>query len=154
MSELTNVDWFFYLVFGDERGANFFKMSKALSAHNISLIPITKEQLLSMGKAKNKVPVIFCVDGFEKKNKYEKSNLAYLLKKMVLSKRVALYHVSSFSTQKLKLIENHKFYQYYSLPLKIDLCVDHMINCQQDLFSDEKEWKWGRGTNKSHYEAL
>ncbi len=114
MMKEKEIEWMYFLNLDGSLPRSFFSLDFYFKKENISLIPISLDQLLSMSTETDRVNVVCLISSSYSKDKYFKSN-SRLLKMLSRNNKINLFTVSSYSSTNMenyqKKMDNYKFYR-------------------------------------------
>jgi len=133
------IEWVYYLNLDGNLNRHFFDIDQHFKNVNVTLIPISIDQLLTMSQEISRVNVICCVTSIHQRLKYLKKNNR-IVKMLLKNKRINLYLISSYQNidvqRGMRRVSNYTFLQ---LPVNLRDFSDQVSQDIKDqIIADSK----------------
>ena len=135
-----DISWIYFLCIEDQLPESYYRLSREFIKNGFSLIPINLEQLSLFYADNEPLNVICLVGNFEAQSKFKKSVFSRL-NYYILNKKINLFHISSFLSEKFVKKQNN--YNYYQLPMPASVLV-YNIKSLCETLSNKKVWPGGK----------
>jgi sensor histidine kinase YesM len=136
-------EWVFYLKLSPKLDDKFIFIDSELKNYGLSLIPIDFKSLCEVTKNSYRANIIVIVSNFRDLayyNRYVKK----LMKMMIVSQRVQLFHVSSFSDCNHFDLGKRNNYHNYELPIAKSFLCQEIISQIMDTPEVKNLWPGGK----------
>jgi hypothetical protein len=143
-SEDLNPSIIFFLTSNGNIPKWYIGLSESLNRKNIQCVPIKLDQLNSLVGKSEQMHVI-CFESSLKGKKLYGGRVKNFFDLAIKMNKLVLYHVSSF--REFDILSRYKrsqSYNYFHLPITIDMVVSKISSIYFDKSSQIEEWPGGR----------
>ncbi|MFZ4713940.1 MAG: hypothetical protein ACOYL6_09525 [Bacteriovoracaceae bacterium] len=135
--------WIYFLNYEQEKlSDHFFKLSSELSRLGFMLLPIKADQVHLFLQDKTTPHIVSITSNLLEQTGWRRAMLMKL-NFFIKSKKIHLYHISSFGEAKFDGRKNDH-YHYMKLPCKVDLLALRLAAFHEEAKSESKEWPGGK----------
>jgi hypothetical protein len=143
MSEKSAINYIFFLKSSEALPSVFFQMSQLFSQLNITLLPVTLDDLQNIDRHK-KHQIIICRNDLLSATAFLEIKKSYLDFAMARS-HVSVYDISSFSEmENAAKFQTKKSYMYFPLPIDLKQVVMAVTIDYFNSRNEKEEWPGGR----------
>lgn len=135
------ISWIYFLCIEDQLPESYYQLSKEFIKNGYSLIPIKLEQLSLFYVDHEALDVICLVGTFEAQTNFKKSVFARL-NYYILNKKINLFHISSFVSE--KFTKQQPNYYFYQLPIPSSVLVYNIKEVCETFNKGTKVWPGGK----------
>jgi hypothetical protein len=140
----VNINWIFYLNITGRLPRSYFTLDQNFRDMGISLIPITIEQLLTIGDDKTGSHIISVVGNIQEKLTFERKHKK-LVRYLLRNNMIYFYQASSFSelndTGHFRTASN---YFFFKLPVEVERLTMNIVKYFHLKKQDRFKWPGGR----------
>lgn len=136
-------EWVFYLKLSPNLDEKFLLLDQELKVYGLNLIPIDFKALCDVSRNSYRANVIIMVSNTKDLATYNKY-IRKLMKLMIVSQRVQLFHVTSFADCNHFDIGKKDNYHFYQLPISKTFLCQEIISQIMDTPEVKNLWPGGK----------